>query len=770
MLACVAIISAGASAGTWEQGLGEGERAREFGNISESVARLEQAVEKAPDNVTRVRAMTQLGLSLLQARRLAEADKILQAAYGESTSHARISIALALGNVAAAQHDPQRAAAFYQEVIASAGDSLGGQDAQIAAELNLARLRPPRERLATLENLYPRVETIKSRSDRARAFFSLGQQTYEGIEMARVADLAPARKSGSAPGIAIGKVPHATQHERVLRLTYRSLSNAADLAQQSGDGHLGVEASNGIAELYEAEGRLREALEINRTAVGLAESLPLSQVEGLLVKLEWQAGRLNHRLGDDSAALGGYLRAAHHLEAMRQDLPIDDETGQSTYQTLLKPIFVNLTDLMLKDQDRLSPAEQQARLASILDVVELTRQAEMQDYLGDRCSVEAVSQRASDPLKGAIGAIYPIVLKDRLEVIVKTKNGLLHHAAPVSSSALKTEIMSFHSALVDSSSNEFLAEAQKLYGWLIKPFETELAQSGVRELVVVPDGYLRLVPFAALHDGRQFVAERYFISTVTGLTMTERTARRGPRAMSLLAGLSEPGPVVDRLISMGFEGSSTGYNTMPPQINEEASESTRAERFIANKVTLKNELALPWAKTEIQELASLARSVTLLNSDFTLGRFQREIETGRYRVVHIASHGYFGGTAHDSFLLAYDNVIRMDDLQRLISVTGTPGGGIELLTLSACDTAQGDDRAPLGFAGAAIKARAQSVVGSLWAVSDDATQRFMGLFYAALAKQGRAEALTQAQRTMLQSPQFSHPYYWAPFLLIGDWN
>jgi CHAT domain-containing protein len=162
--------------------------------------------------------------------------------------------------------------------------------------------------------------------------------------------------------------------------------------------------------------------------------------------------------------------------------------------------------------------------------------------------------------------------------------------------------------------------------------------------------------------------------------------------------------------------------------------------------------------------------VSLLNSEFTVARFQSEVRTGRYSVIHVATHGFFGDSARDSFLLAFDNIIHMDDLQNLISDNGSQNGAIELLTLSACDTATGDERAPLGFAGAAIRARARSVVGTLWAVSDAAAEQFMTTFYAALALQGKADALTQAQRALIRSPQFSHPYYWAPMVLIGDWN
>jgi CHAT domain-containing protein len=511
------------------------------------------------------------------------------------------------------------------------------------------------------------------------------------------------------------------------------------LAQLSGNDLLGVEAADALAQLYESESRWREALNLNEAAVRLAARAPPGQVANLAVGLEWRAGRLHHQLGEDSLALASYLRAADHLEAVRQDLPIEDETGQSTYKTLFKPIFGNLVDLLLQDFDALSAEQQPARLTAVLDVVERTRQAEMQDFLGDRCSVESVRQ-SGPGLGPGVAVLYAVIIRDRLEVLVRTRDGFLHHAVPVTAAAVDSRITSFRSELVEPDSNAFLADAQALYAWLIKPFETQLATWGVRELVIVPDGHLRLIPFAALHDGTHFLAERYVISSVTGLTMTEASAARDPRSDSLLAGLSEPGPVVGKLVEMGMGGDETALRT---------------------------KLALPGVKTEIQELVPIAPSVTLFNSDFTVARFQHEVATGHYQVIHIASHGFFGENAQKSFLLAFDDVIHIDDLQKLIS---TSGAGIDLLTLSACDTARGDDRAPLGFAGAAIKARARSVVGTLWAVNDEAAQTFMKSFYAGLSQQGKAQALTAAQRSLIGSPRFSHPYYWAPFTLVGDWN
>jgi len=738
------VFASVACAGSAGQDLDAGIHERNLGNISESVRLLEHAAASASDSDQRLRATTQLALSLVQAGRAADAEHILDAARGRAAGQALAAITLALGNVAAAEHDTRRAAALYREALATANDA-AANDIGVFAQLNLARLQPAPETAATLERIERQVAAMRDAGMRAKGSLSLGMQ---------YAALARTAHGGSS-----------------LEAAYRCLSQAADLAQQTDDAFLRLEAVDAIAQLYEDQGRFADAMQLNRAALALADRRDLGQVEALLVRLEWRAARLQHRLGDDSAALASYLRASRHLEAIRHDLPIEDEAGQSTYQTLLKPIFANLLDLMLKDVDGLAAGEQPARLDSVLDALELTHQAEMQDYLGDRCSVESVKQRADEPLDAGVAVIYTIVLDDRLEVVVRTHAGVLHHSVPIPASELETQIKQFRIELTDTSSTRYLATAQRFYRWFIGPFEARLSQQGVRKMVVVPDGYLRLIPFAALHDGKKFVAERYSLSTVTGLTMTETGVGRESQDLSLLAGLSSPGPVVGTLIAMGFlDATASGRAAKRRAGASLPAEAARAGADSAGESALRNELALPGVNTEIQELSALGKSKPLMNDEFTVGRFKQEVATGRYRLIHIASHGFFGNNAQDSFLLAFDDVIRMDDLQRVIADNGTRGGAIDLLTLSACETAEGNDRAPLGFAGAAIRARARSVVGTLWPVSDEAASRFMEVFYSGMKHESKSEAFEAAQRDLIGTPRFAHPYFWAPVILIGNWN
>jgi CHAT domain-containing protein len=223
----------------------------------------------------------------------------------------------------------------------------------------------------------------------------------------------------------------------------------------------------------------------------------------------------------------------------------------------------------------------------------------------------------------------------------------------------------------------------------------------------------------------------------------------------LLAGLSEPGPVVNKLPAAGLDALNSGGPTR----------GTRA-------VNLAQGLALPGVSEEIQALRTTTGGDRLLNQEFTARRFREEVSSGKYRVVHIASHAVFSRSAQSSFILAYDDLLTLDELQTLLRTGEVQSNPIDLLSLSACQTAEGDDRAPLGIAGAALRARAGSALGSLWPVDDAATKTLMVRFYELLAKDGqtKGKALQRAQQDLLANSAFVHPFYWAPFILVGDWR
>ena len=159
-----------------------------------------------------------------------------------------------------------------------------------------------------------------------------------------------------------------------------------------------------------------------------------------------------------------------------------------------------------------------------------------------------------------------------------------------------------------------------------------------------------------------------------------------------------------------------------------------------------------------------------MNGEFTEKQLQRALDQD-VTILHIASHAEFSGTADGSFILTYDGRMPFDRFARVLAVTRYRDAPLELLVLSACQTAAGDERAALGLAGIGVRAGARSALGSLWAISDDATSELMNAFYRQLQQPhtSKAQALRAAQQTLLGTRRFSHPYYWSAFLLINNW-
>jgi CHAT domain-containing protein len=277
--------------------------------------------------------------------------------------------------------------------------------------------------------------------------------------------------------------------------------------------------------------------------------------------------------------------------------------------------------------------------------------------------------------------------------------------------------------------HDYLDSAQRLYDWIVRPIEKSLEDEAIDTLVFVADGELRAIPMAALHDGKQFLIGRYAVCVSPGLTLTAPqplTARK--RIDVLSAGLSEP--------RGGFS-------------------------------------ALPSVPEELSGIEGLYAGIRLQDEQFLVKNFASRFEGDTFTIVHIASHGLFAGDAVDTFVLAYDEPLKLDDLEKLIYPSQFRGEPVELLTLSACQTAEGDEgRAALGLAGVAVKAGARSALATLWAVDDKASSILVVDFYRELKNSpsmSKARALQQAQLKLLADPRYDHPACWAPYLLIGNW-
>ena len=305
--------------------------------------------------------------------------------------------------------------------------------------------------------------------------------------------------------------------------------------------------------------------------------------------------------------------------------------------------------------------------------------------------------------------------------------------------------------------SQYKASAQKLYNVLIKPIEAELEANNVDVLVFSMDSGLRLLPIAALHDGEQFLVEKYAMGMVPSFGLTD-TRYVSPEQSSILAmGASE------------FE-EQTALPTMPIELETIVSDPRRGELF--------------------------------LNEQFTIPNFVvQNSRENPFSIIHLGTHAKFkAGDLSDSYIQFYDDKLKIPQLEQLSEELGwnSDATPIELLVLSACETALGDQEAELGFAGLAVQAGVKSALASLWYVSDLGTLALMGEFYDQLGNTLiKAEALRQTQLEMLQGnvvvnnkqvelsngmdlalpgdfPEgtlaLDHPYFWSSFTLIGNWN
>ena len=256
-----------------------------------------------------------------------------------------------------------------------------------------------------------------------------------------------------------------------------------------------------------------------------------------------------------------------------------------------------------------------------------------------------------------------------------------------------------------------------------------MQKEAIDTLVIIPDDALSLIPFAALYDGEQFLIEKYAIVTTPGLQLTDPQPTPRENFEALLVGLSES--------VQGF----------PP---------------------------LPKVPEELNTISTILQgdSEKLLNQTYEKKALTDAVTQNTYRIIHMATHGEFSADPSQTFLLTYDGKLRLNQFGSLLKLGQFSNEPVELLTLSACNTAVGDIRAAFGLAGIALESGARSAVATLWSVHDEATMLAMTDFYRQFQSRpelNKAQALQAAQLNLLKQTQYQHPAYWSPFLFIGNW-
>lgn len=517
------------------------------------------------------------------------------------------------------------------------------------------------------------------------------------------------------------------------QLAFTALHQALEMAKSLHHKHLLSYIYGYLGQLYESEQRVEESLQLTRQAIFFTQQDHFSyfshqnQVSEVLYRWQWQLGRLLKTQHQVDKAIEAYRHAVDSLHPIRWQLTLGYRTIFDSFREMVGDVYFELAELLLQKADE-DVKNKVNWLNESLRILELLKSAELQDYFQDDCVTEFQSKRISlDKSIPNTAVIYPILLPQRLELLVRLPNGIERFSVPVSFEQLKDTVNEFRFELESTDSQTFFEYAQRLHRWLIAPLQTTLKTQNIETLVVIPDGVLRTIPFAALYDGTQFLISQYAIAVTPGLTLTGHKPKGND----------------SKILAAGLSASVEGYSKL---------------------LSVQDELSF------IRELHG--KNVTiLLNEEFTMQHFTDTLSKTVYSMVHIASHGEFDSDAQKTFLLSYDGKISVDHLEQLIRLSKIRNESMELLTLSACQTAVGDDQAALGLAGLAIKAGASSALASLWFIDDRATSQLMREFYRQLSEKNvsKAKALQKAQQNLLKQPRYQHPAFWAPFLLIGNW-
>ncbi|MDY7021638.1 MAG: CHAT domain-containing protein, partial [Cyanobacteriota bacterium] len=460
-----------------------------------------------------------------------------------------------------------------------------------------------------------------------------------------------------------------SQYSHLSFVAAQLLADTAQKATQIQDIRSQAYALGKLGQLYEQKNQFKMAEQLTRQANQLISQFSEPEVTYLW---EWQLGRILKAQGDREGATLAYTAAFNTLQSLRKDLANINPYLQFSFQEQVEPVYRQLVSLLLNSRS----TQEDLKLARI--VMESLRTVELENFFKEACL--QVQSASIDQVDNQAAVIYPIILPERLEIIVSFPNqALQHYTTPLSQQQLETIIQTLQQQISTPKTfeTEYLANAQQLYNWIIRPIQKELELSSVQTLVFVLDSFLRNIPMAILHDGEKFLIENYGISLAPGLQLIDINPLKINKLAALIAGLSEA--------QQGFP-------------------------------------ALPSVPVELEKVSAELPNQQFLNQDFTKDNIQQALNKSNFPIIHLATHGSFSSSPEDTFLLTWDDRINVRELNDLLqNQDRRTVEKIELLVLSACETALGDKQAALGLAGVAVRAGTRSTLASLWSVDDQAT-------------------------------------------------
>jgi CHAT domain-containing protein/tetratricopeptide (TPR) repeat protein len=668
------------------------------------------------------------GLALAESLNLPEEAAQFHLSLG-NTARVAAARAAALNKSGVAATARQNALSAY----AAAADGAVSPFTQVQARLNQLSLLVTARQAADAQTLIPAIANALPTLPPSRA------SIYAKVNFAHqlMALAAPTSRELSVPQL---------------------LERAIAQAQQIGDARAASYAIGTLGHWYEQQANWATAKGLTAEALQIAQSI---QAPDIAYQWQWQMGRLFQAAtaaqytttGDSQAssvvpanpdAIRYYSVTVETLDNLRSDLVALNPDVQFSFRETVEPIYRELVDLLLR-----APSPAPAALDKARDVIESLQLAELDNFFQDACLVAAPVE--IDQVDANAVVIYPIILPDRLEIIASAPGQQLQHTTvPVTATQLNRTLDNLRQAIsfpnvanraaaargvgvvsrdvpTEIVRQDYLVLAQQLYDWVIRPLEAQLQQAAPDALVFVLDGALRNLPMSVLHDGDAYLVERYAIALTPGLQLLEPRSLGAQDLQALVAGLSE---------------ARDGFS------------------------------ALPNVKQEVAAIQTQLSGEVLLNERFEKDNFATQLTESAFPIVHLATHGQFSSDPEQTFILAWDDRIKASEFGSFLQQGELQrDSAVELLVLSACETAAGDERAALGLAGVAVRSGARSTLATLWLVDDEGTSVLMENLYQQLQDTTftKAESLRQAQLRLIQDEKYRHPFFWAPFVLIGNW-
>lgn len=685
------------------------------------------------NRINQAQALQALGFYRQAEKMLKETTKILQS---QPNSPLKVAGLRSLGNVVQVTGDLETSRQILQQSLAAA---LSLPDKQAVGDilLSLGNTARAQQDVTAAMEFYQKAATIatlpttriQAEVNQLRLLVETNKfdalQALSSQIQTQLAELPPSRTAISAR---INFAQSLTQFRKktstdtpswlnIAQLLSPAIEQARSLQDQRTESYaLGV-----LAEVYEQTQQWSDAQNLTQQALLMAQAI---NAQDIGYRWQWQLGRLLKAKGDTQGAIAAYNEAVNSLQSIRDDLAAVNPEVKFSFRDEVEPVYRELVELLLQPGENSQP--NQANIEKASKTIELLQVAELDNFFRNTCLNAQIQSKKQD--QTAVTVIYPFILPDRLEVILQLlQKRWLHYATAVSKDEVQTTLKQLQENLTKPHTlRKIQSLSQKVYNWLIKPAEAALAESQTPTLVFVLDGWLRNIPMAALYDGKQYLIEKYSIALTPGLQLIEPKPLQKELKV-IAAGLSEP--------SSGFS-------------------------------------ALPNVKRELEQIRAEIPSNILLNQEFTRLALQNRINSLNFPVVHLATHGQFSSKAEKTFIVAWKDRIYVKQFNQLVrTIEQNRPEAIELLVLSACQTAAGDERAGLGIAGVAFQAGARSTIASLWNLDDESTSVLMNEFYQELAnkKLTKAEALRRAQLALLQNPKYKRPMFWAPYVLLGNW-